>query len=92
MAGLAVGFFEAHLLLPVEWRLLVVTGFLGEINHLFHLFGGVYGVTSAGRVCLVFRTRIAAPVRLDYFVSGRLCDISRPHFLIFHFIRSAASA
>ncbi|WP_395825391.1 fluoride efflux transporter CrcB [Collimonas sp.] len=32
MAGLAVGFFESHPLLPVEWRLLVVTGFLGGLT------------------------------------------------------------
>ncbi|AMO99959.1 crcB-like family protein [Collimonas arenae] len=32
MAGLAVGFFEAHPLLPVEWRLLVITGFLGGLT------------------------------------------------------------
>jgi CrcB protein len=32
LAGLAVGFFESHPLLPIEWRLLVITGFLGGLT------------------------------------------------------------
>lgn len=32
MAGLAVAFFEAHPVLPIEWRLLVITGFLGGLT------------------------------------------------------------
>jgi len=32
MTGLAVAFFEAHPVLPIEWRLLVITGFLGGLT------------------------------------------------------------
>lgn len=32
LIGLAVGFFEKYPTLPIEWRLLVVTGFLGGLT------------------------------------------------------------
>jgi len=32
LAGLAVAFFESHQGLPLEWRLLVITGFLGGLT------------------------------------------------------------
>lgn len=32
LAGLAVAFFESHPALPMEWRLLVITGFLGGLT------------------------------------------------------------
>lgn len=32
LVGLAVGFFDTHAGLPPEWRLLVITGFLGGLT------------------------------------------------------------
>ncbi|HJW56048.1 MAG TPA: fluoride efflux transporter CrcB [Burkholderiaceae bacterium] len=32
LIGIAVGFFQAYPALPIEWRLLVVTGFLGGLT------------------------------------------------------------
>ncbi|MCO5399002.1 fluoride efflux transporter CrcB [Ralstonia soli] len=32
LVGVAVGFFDTHTTLPPEWRLLVITGFLGGLT------------------------------------------------------------
>jgi CrcB protein len=32
LIGLAVGFFQHHISLPIEWRLFAVTGFLGGLT------------------------------------------------------------
>lgn len=32
LAGVAVAFFQNHPILPIEWRLLVITGFLGGLT------------------------------------------------------------
>ena len=38
LIGISLGFFAQHAGLAPEWRLLVITGFLGRVDHVFHLF------------------------------------------------------
>ncbi|WP_454721432.1 MULTISPECIES: fluoride efflux transporter CrcB [Cupriavidus] len=55
LVGLAVGYFDAHVELPPEWRLLAVTGFLGGLTTfstfssevVANLMAGDYGWAAA---------------------------------------------
>lgn len=82
LAGLAVAFFEAHPVLPIEWRLLVITGFLWRADDLFHFFRRSDGASAARPVWLVPRAYRVASMRFDYLVYRWFCDLPGPVFLI----------
>ena len=48
LIGVAVGFFDTHTGLPPEWRLLVVTGFLGGLTTFSTFSSEVVGNILAG--------------------------------------------
>jgi CrcB protein len=48
LIGVAVGFFDTHAGLPPEWRLLVITGFLGGLTTFSTFSGEVVANILAG--------------------------------------------
>ncbi|WP_024972992.1 fluoride efflux transporter CrcB [Ralstonia pickettii] len=48
LIGVAVGFFDTHAALPPEWRLLVITGFLGGLTTFSTFSGEVVANILAG--------------------------------------------
>jgi CrcB protein len=56
LVGLAVAFFSQHGHLPVEWRLFVITGFLGGLTTFSTFSAEVLGLLQQGRALWAFAT------------------------------------
>jgi fluoride exporter len=50
LVGLAIGFFSQHDSLPPEWRLFVITGFLGSLTTFSTFSAEVVALVQQGRV------------------------------------------
>lgn len=54
LIGLAIAFFEGNVLLPAEWRLLVITGFLGSLTTFSMFSAEAMGLLMRGDYLWVF--------------------------------------
>lgn len=52
LVGLAVAFFAQHPELPIQWRLLVITGFLGGLTTFSAFSAEVTGLIAQGRLLM----------------------------------------